>query len=253
LADYRVRFLRKLGEEKKGAAPSHPYRALTSAITVFDPLTATLEEDLPTKPQRHQCRESRTAPRRRAKQPLPRPWYQRAIQEISKSTWKFTSMNASLPPVGHLSYMQWMDAACSPCLQKTSYAFEGVNGLPSSNHGRFDNDFVAIDNQEEGHPGKDVCNFYYDNNLLGINQGDALPQARYSADFHQKRRVLYASVPLFDWPTRSTERLLCRRPFAMSCVNRRSPQHDDFEKKTCHSRPCFFLLAPTHGNKIDSK
>ncbi|XGW11328.1 hypothetical protein V3C99_012658 [Haemonchus contortus] len=45
MVDCRVRFLRKLDEEKKTAAPSHPDQASTSVITVSDPLTATLEEE----------------------------------------------------------------------------------------------------------------------------------------------------------------------------------------------------------------
>uniref|UniRef100_A0A7I5E792 Spindlin-Z-like n=1 Tax=Haemonchus contortus TaxID=6289 RepID=A0A7I5E792_HAECO len=92
LVDYRVRFLRKPDEGKKGAAPSHPDQTSTSVITVSDPLTATLEEE----------------------------------------------------------------------------DLKVVSGLPSSMHGRFDNDFVVMDNQEEGRPGKDVCYVYDDNTLLAI-------------------------------------------------------------------------------------
>nr|CDJ84873.1 uncharacterized protein K02A2.6-like [Haemonchus contortus] len=191
LVDYRVRFLRS--DSKIVEAANSPEIRTVQNRKKLRLLTAT-KPRLPPSPcpicqQQHwkkdypqnrratsAAQESRTAPRRRAKQSSPRTWTQRAIGRTG-DVQKYLEVHINGHPtrlqldtgadVTIISRPTWMQLG-SPRLQKTSDVFKGANGLPLPIHGKFDADFKVMDNQGKAHPGEGVCYVSDDNDLLGI-------------------------------------------------------------------------------------
>ncbi|XGW10025.1 hypothetical protein V3C99_011919, partial [Haemonchus contortus] len=191
LADYRVRFLRKLDEDERTtvddlAREYHAWKSVKDDSKIVEAanspeirtvqkrkklrLPTATKPRLPPSPcpicqQQHwkkdcpqNCRatsaaqESRTAPRRRAKQSSPRTWYQRAIGRTG-DVQKYLEVHINGHPtrlqldtgadVTIISRPTWMQLG-SPRLQKTSDVFKGANGLPLPIHGKFDADFKKV-------------------------------------------------------------------------------------------------------------
>uniref|UniRef100_A0A7I4XT76 RNA-directed DNA polymerase n=1 Tax=Haemonchus contortus TaxID=6289 RepID=A0A7I4XT76_HAECO len=191
LADYRVRFLRKLDEDERTtvddlAREYHAWKSVKDDSKIVEAanspeirtvqkrkklrLPTATKPRLPPSPcpicqQQHwkkdcpqnrratsAAQESRTAPRRRAKQSSPRTWYQRAIGRTGD-----VQMYLEVHINGHPTRLQldtgadvtiisrptWMRLG-SPRLQKTSDVFKGANGLPLPIHGKFDADFKKV-------------------------------------------------------------------------------------------------------------